>query len=60
MHEREEPMLTDADAAARLFLHEDGFQTGLLYSEQRQAWPPAAVMPVSADAVQELSASFRI
>ena len=29
------------DEAAQLFLHEDGFETGVLYHQQREAWPPA-------------------
>ncbi|KAA1189489.1 2-oxoacid:ferredoxin oxidoreductase subunit beta [Pseudohalioglobus sediminis] len=42
VHEREEAPVADADEAARLFLHEDGFQTGVLYNAQRETWPPAA------------------
>jgi len=60
VHEREEPALANADEAAKLFLHEDGFQTGLLYSEQRATWPPAIAVPAGADAVEQLSASFRV
>ncbi|MEQ8265207.1 thiamine pyrophosphate-dependent enzyme [Pseudohaliea sp.] len=40
--EREDEPVTRADAAAQLFLAEDGFATGLLYAEPRTPWPPAA------------------
>ena len=60
VHERDEPALTDADEAAKLFLHEDGFQTGLLYSEQRATWPPESAAPQSEDALGQLAASFRV
>jgi 2-oxoglutarate ferredoxin oxidoreductase subunit beta len=60
VHEREEPALVDADEAAKLFLHEDGFQIGLLYSEQRATWPPTAAAAVSEGAVQQLSAALRV
>jgi 2-oxoglutarate ferredoxin oxidoreductase subunit beta len=60
VHEREEPALKDADEAAKLFLHEDGFETGLLFSEQRATWPPAAATTVSEGALDQLAASFRV
>ncbi|MBT5005247.1 MAG: 2-oxoacid:ferredoxin oxidoreductase subunit beta, partial [Halieaceae bacterium] len=47
--EREAPALTDADAAASLFLHENGFQTGVLYNAARNAWPPEQVERQSTD-----------
>jgi len=58
--ERAEPALSDADEAARLFLHESGFQTGLLYCEQRPTWPPAGAAIVDQDALAGLAASFRV
>ena len=57
MHEREEPALADADEAAKLFLHEDGFQTGLLYRQERQTWPPTASAE-QPGALEGLAASF--
>jgi 2-oxoglutarate ferredoxin oxidoreductase subunit beta len=60
VHEREEPALSNADEAARLFLHEGGFQTGLLYSEQRPTWPPAPLAPPGEGALDQLSASLRV
>ena len=59
VREREEPALEDADEAARLFLHEDGFDTGLLYARPRPTWPPAAG-DVAAGAVDQLAAQFRV
>ncbi len=47
--ERDEPPLTDADQAASLFLHEDGFQTGVLYNAARNVWPPEQVEVQSTD-----------
>ena len=60
VHERDKPALTNADDAARLFLHEDGFQTGLLFSEQRASWPPGPGKTVSDDVVERLAADFRV
>jgi 2-oxoglutarate ferredoxin oxidoreductase subunit beta len=60
VHQREEPALADADEAAKLFLHEDGFETGLLFSEQRATWPPPAATAVSEGALDEMAASFRV
>ena len=60
VHEREEPALVNADDAAKLFLHEDGFQTGLLYSEPRGTWPPAAQNTVVTGALDQLARSFRV
>ena len=60
VNEREEPVVTDADEAARLFLHEDGFQTGLLYESARDTWPPESTVDVDGDAVATLSAVFRV
>ena len=37
--DRDGPALSDADVAASLFHHEDGFQTGVLYASPRDAWP---------------------
>ena len=58
--EREEPALANADEAAKLFLHEDGFQTGLLYCEQRPGWPPARETADDGNALAALAASFRV
>ena len=58
VQEREEPVVTDADEAARLFLHEDGFQTGLLYESARGTWPPESTL--DGNAVATLSAAFRV
>ena len=58
--EREEPALTSADEAAKLFLHEDGFQTGLLYREQRTSWPPERDRAADENALAGLAASFRV
>ena len=60
VHERAEPVLTDADEAARLFLHEDGFQTGLLYESARATWPPESTVTSDNDGVAALSAAFRV
>ena len=60
VQEREEPVVTDADEVARLFLHEDGFQTGLLYESARDTWPPESTVDVDGDAVKNLSAVFRV
>jgi 2-oxoglutarate/2-oxoacid ferredoxin oxidoreductase subunit beta len=53
---RQEETLTDADEAAKLFLNEDGFQTGLLYQQPRDTWPPEPVDPPNND----LATEFRI
>ena len=60
VNEREGPALVDADEAAALFLHEDGFQTGLLFAQQRPTWPPATAEPVVEDALDHLAATFRV
>jgi 2-oxoglutarate ferredoxin oxidoreductase subunit beta len=60
INEREEPVLQDANKAAKLFLQEDGFQTGLLYEEQRATWPPASTNTVESGAMARLAASFRV
>jgi len=60
VHEHEGPPLVNADDAAKLFLHEDGFQTGILFSEQRATWPPATEGTVSDEAVEQLADSFRV
>ena len=54
--EREDDPVAHADAAAQLFLAEDGFATGLLYAEPRTPWPPAA--PAAA-ADPRLAEAFR-
>jgi len=51
--------LANADEAAKQFLHEDGFQTGLLYRERRATWPPGATTAEEA-ALGKLAASFRV
>jgi 2-oxoglutarate ferredoxin oxidoreductase subunit beta len=58
--ERSEPATTDADEAVKQFLHEDGFQTGLLYCEERSTWPPAGGPAPGEGALAELAASFRV
>ena len=60
VHEREEPALVDADAAAQLFLHEDGFQTGLLFCQPRATWPADAKTPINEHALEQLAASFGV
>ncbi len=42
VHERSDPPEVHAEKAASLFLTDDGFETGLLYCQPRQSWPPAA------------------
>jgi 2-oxoglutarate ferredoxin oxidoreductase subunit beta len=54
--EREEEALHSADEAASLFLHEDGFQTGILYSAPRTSWPPVPADVQSRD----ITEGFRI
>ncbi len=54
----EKPALVDEDAAAKLFLHEDGFQTGILYAQPRDTWPPAAAAPPQPDALGQLARGF--
>ncbi|MCR9104234.1 MAG: thiamine pyrophosphate-dependent enzyme [Gammaproteobacteria bacterium] len=56
VNERQDAALEDEDEAARLFLHEDGFQTGLLYQRQRPTWPPEAAPPNDPD----LTGGFRL
>ena len=58
--EREGPALANADEAAKVFLHEDGFQTGLLYCEQRPSWPPLSDKAADESALAGLAASFRV
>ncbi len=60
VHERDEPALADADAAARLFLNEDGFETGLLYECARPAWPPPLAEHDHDAALAGLAASFEV
>tara|TARA_R110002110_G_scaffold205066_1_gene416697 strand:- start:91025 stop:91876 length:852 start_codon:yes stop_codon:yes gene_type:complete len=60
--ERVEPTVTDADQAASLFLHEDGFATGLLYADPRPIWP----LPLAergdepSEALETLGTSFEV
>lgn len=54
--ERDEPALSDADIAASLFHHEDGFQTGLLYAAPRASWP----QPRSANRAADISRGFKL
>lgn len=60
IHERDEPALADAEEAAGLFLHEDGFETGLLFCQQRATWPADAEHPENEQAIAELAASFGV
>jgi len=63
VNERQEAALVDTDEAVRLFLNEDGFQTGLLYSQPRQTWPPPMAEQVqdqTAGALERLAASFQV
>jgi 2-oxoglutarate ferredoxin oxidoreductase subunit beta len=53
--EREEGPLVDADEAAQLFLHEDGFQTGVLYNAPRATWPPSPPTPQPQDMTRGFS-----
>ncbi|MBQ60454.1 MAG: 2-oxoglutarate synthase [Gammaproteobacteria bacterium] len=59
VHERQEPVLTNEDEAAELFLHEDGFQTGILYQQGRDTWPPQHSSTTPTTPAQ-LAESFRI
>lgn len=56
VHEREGKALTDASHAARLFLEEDGMETGLLYCQQRPSWPPA--VGLATHSVDDLAEEF--
>jgi 2-oxoglutarate ferredoxin oxidoreductase subunit beta len=56
VRQRQEPVLGNADEAAQLFLHEDGFETGVLYHQQREAWPPARAEAPGGD----ISAGLRL
>ncbi|MBP6681973.1 MAG: 2-oxoacid:ferredoxin oxidoreductase subunit beta [Halioglobus sp.] len=58
--ESQAPPLANADEAAKQFLHEDGFQTGLLYRERRATWPPQGAATVEEAALGKLAASFRV
>ncbi len=59
VNERSEPALASADEAAKLFLSEDGFETGLLYRQQRQTWPPTSSIPDNQEtALAKLEAKF--
>ena len=59
VHERSEPAVDSADEAAKLFLAEDGFETGLLYRQQRQTWPPVPAHTDDAQAaLAQLAAKF--
>jgi 2-oxoglutarate ferredoxin oxidoreductase subunit beta len=59
VHERSESAITSADEAARLFLAEDGFATGLLYRQERPCWPPASTQPADQEAaLATLAARF--
>ncbi len=59
VHERSEPALASADDAAKLFLSEDGFETGLLYRQERNTWPHRTPAPDSEDtALAQLAARF--
>jgi 2-oxoglutarate ferredoxin oxidoreductase subunit beta len=60
VNERTEPALADEDEAARQFLHEDGFQTGLLYLRDRPTWPPEGTSEQTEGALGRLAASFRV
>ena len=60
VHDRAEPAITEADEAAKLFLHEDGFETGLLYREPRATWPPAGSGAGHDADVAALSDGFRV
>ena len=60
VNERTEPALADEDEAARQFLHEDGFQTGLLYLRDRPTWPPEGTPEQAEGALGRLAASFRV
>jgi len=51
--EREDEPVNRADAAAQLFLAEDGFATGLLYAEPRTPWPPTAPAPAADPSLAE-------
>ena len=59
VNEREEPTLQNADEAARLFMHESGFQTGLLFAQDRPPWPPQGDKSGACDS-DELARGFRV
>jgi 2-oxoglutarate ferredoxin oxidoreductase subunit beta len=56
--ERAGPALSDPDEAARLFLHEEGLETGLLYERPRDTWPPERPGVPADGALARLSEGF--
>ena len=59
VHERSEPPGDSAEQAARLFLADDGFATGVLYREARATWPPLSHLSKDeSEALTDLAAAF--
>ena len=56
--ERDDAPLTDAGEAAALFFAEAGFETGLLYAQPREAWPP--VRNPQQRTLPEIAEGFRV
>jgi 2-oxoglutarate ferredoxin oxidoreductase subunit beta len=56
--EREEAPLTSAEEAAGLFFRESGFDTGLLYAQPRDTWPPQRERGQQSS-LEEIAGSFR-
>ncbi len=58
--ERAEPACTHHDQAAAVFFNEEGFDTGVLYTQQRAVWPPQQGSAPREDALDQLAAKFRV
>jgi 2-oxoglutarate ferredoxin oxidoreductase subunit beta len=56
--ERDGEPLTDSAEAARLFFSESGFETGLLFHQARQSWPPDR--PRKQATLEDIAAGFRV
>ena len=57
VNERDDAPLEDPAEAAALLMGEAGFQTGLLYTQPRSAWPPAVERPAAVP-VDQLASAF--
>ncbi len=55
--EREQPPETDPAAAAAQFFSETGFETGVLYEQPREPWPPE--MDIEPTSLGQLEQGFR-
>ena len=58
VEEREAAATGNAAEAAALLYSESGFETGLLYAEPRESWPPAR--PPASDDLDDIAAGFRV